>query len=88
MFADLPLLTGLHEQGRDQYQKRNFIWKDTYHSCTPANLLINPFQTVGCADRALWCSGGKSKTVNSSVRFSSIRADKRGAERVYFQIAS
>ena len=30
MFADLPLLTGFHEQGRDQSQTGSFIWKDTY----------------------------------------------------------
>jgi len=53
MFANLPLLTGLYEQGRDQSQTASFIWKNTYHSCAPANLLINLFQTVGCADHAL-----------------------------------
>ena len=47
MFADLLLLTNLHQERRDQPQTRNLVGEDTYYSRSYADFLIDPFQAVG-----------------------------------------
>ena len=52
MFADLPLLTDLHEQGGDQPETRGLVWKDSNNFGSSADLFVDPLQAVGCAYRA------------------------------------
>jgi len=50
VFADLPLLTDLHEQGGDQPEARSLVWKDSHDFGPSADLFVDPLEAIGRAD--------------------------------------
>lgn len=52
MLSDLPFFADIHQERRDQPEAGSFIRKKANHPGTPADLLVDALQAVGCPDGA------------------------------------
>jgi len=77
VFADLPLLTDLHEQGGDQPETRGLIWKDSHDFGPSADPFVNPLQAVGRA----YCTPVYQRKVEDRKSFSQVFLHPGGQPR-------
>ena len=51
MFTDLLLLTGFHQERRNQSQAGSLVRENPNHPGAPADLFVDPLEAVGGADQ-------------------------------------
>ena len=69
MFPNLPIFADFHQDGGHQPQARSIIRKDDHHPGPSADLFVDPFQTIGGADRSPDRNSHPTDYISGKVNF-------------------